>query len=1535
MKPKKSRNSTAHKASKTNKTNKTNKASKAHKTGRVNKTKTTKNNAKSILGLFITMLLLLSLANALLATPQSSPPQQITAQNESDQMARARVALEDSVEAAEALLQNTLQRENGSGVAIHQFWAPLDAHLALRDTTNSAKTMLEALQAHGLTIITQDGEGRNIDQAEITLTVNGVSAAYQTTNGSIEILNIPIGSTVSLAAAPAPDTHYAFLRWEVIDGDAEISPFVPVPEIIMPHGMLTLSAIFDAGVPPVWSDAVANTPVGLPVEYADISGFSLSDYIDISGLSDYKSEIEPLAYSNNALNIQELPNTIIFSTEAESHTTSPSALTAFNSEQDEQDKQVTAQSVAVTLWPLAGFTTIGLPLGITWSVSVPSQFSSWISVPSNHIVHVPPHNNDSFRIYVTENTGSSPRVGTVMVHLQGDSSPTPVTVTQEAGGVLELLYDTWTPIANGAYEDFYVFTNHNRQWNVTSNVAWLTMLEAVPANRTGEGVFRMWAEPHLGTTTRTGTITVSASGVPSRTITVQQAPGAVLSSPAGTITIEDGAISQSQPIQITSNRTWTVTSNAPSWLTVENITPSNRTGNGSFTIATTANIAATTRTGTITVALATPVSGVSSRVITVVQHPGNGLVLNASRLTATAQPASVRIDVFSNRTWSVPTINIAGATITNITPTNRTGNGSFVVNFSENLGNTARTGTLTVTAAGSPTTTRSVPVTQNSGAVLLLSGNLLLGSPAMGAAFAEITSNRTWNISISNNALSWLFIDEISPTNRTGNGSFWIVMDENFGPAQRTGTITATTGTGASAISETIEVRQAGRTANLALSENLWQPTARASSATITVTSTATWTATSNQPWLTASPTSRTGSGLLTINAAANTTNASRTGLVLLTAPGAATRFVRVVQSSPNALSNADWVMYHDTPLDTEVYVTSSRVDFGSFSNVYMGMVRDMASGGGQGELYALSANGWVLVGGLTFSDVGGFSDNGYGGWFSDNDYGVDYSVDYGVDYTVEGFSQLIATLTSTNQSFSFSRPAPLSSPNAPSTLRDFFAWFSTCRIIFEANGGNFRNDNGSTSTTFTKSIARIPMARVGTLPPDPRRTFYEFVGWFTTPNQTGGTRVTENTPVTGNVTYWARWQPELIIHTPTSNGTVDPDTDLRVIWTNNPRILEYRVTLRNLTTGSLPIENRYVEGSGNLFVVNQQYLTMGQRYRLEITAIYRNNTSITTRKTVDFECALNGVFQLRNGSSYLTVQNGYNYAGTPFISAPLASGGNLLGQNMRLRYYPDYEAYTISAISSCNGFTRVMGANGNALQVQNRTLAQTQLFTITDTGGGQYAIQPKSNPSQALERNGSTVRLATYNDSAEQKWGLEYNSAYMAQEDYYNSLNWHWPVDISRTSTSSYGNRNSGFHTGFDIGRGGADGNPLMRSVADGIVLDYDVSNSNTGTGTFIKIMVNDYVYNGVEKIEVQYNHLIPERPKRYDALGTPEIERHETVSRGETIAKMGTTGSSTGVHLDLKVFISGDLLSNGTTTNPFQFFRYMRDLFTDTQVP
>ncbi|MCL2362344.1 MAG: InlB B-repeat-containing protein [Defluviitaleaceae bacterium] len=91
-----------------------------------------------------------------------------------------------------------------------------------------------------------------------------------------------------------------------------------------------------------------------------------------------------------------------------------------------------------------------------------------------------------------------------------------------------------------------------------------------------------------------------------------------------------------------------------------------------------------------------------------------------------------------------------------------------------------------------------------------------------------------------------------------------------------------------------------------------------------------------------------------------------------------------------------------------------------------------------------------------------------------------------------------------------------------PNTDTTFWARWEVV-LTFDANGG----------TPATQTIARVPGSRIGNpLPPNPTRTGYIFAGWFTTPDATGGTRVTDMS-WTPNIatTYWARWVTSITVY--------------------------------------------------------------------------------------------------------------------------------------------------------------------------------------------------------------------------------------------------------------------------------------------------------------------------------------------------------------------------------------------------------------------
>ena len=122
------------------------------------------------------------------------------------------------------------------------------------------------------------------------------------------------------------------------------------------------------------------------------------------------------------------------------------------------------------------------------------------------------------------------------------------------------------------------------------------------------------------------------------------------------------------------------------------------------------------------------------------------------------------------------------------------------------------------------------------------------------------------------------------------------------------------------------------------------------------------------------------------------------------------------------------------------------------------------------------------------------------------------------------------------------------------------------------------------------------------------------------------------------------------------------------------------------------------------------------------------------------------------------------------------------------------------------------------------------------------------------------------------------------------------WPVPSSQNVSSGYGWRicpfhGREFHGAIDIA---ANGGAAIVSVADGTVIS---AGWNGGFGNSIK------VDHGGGLVSM-YNH-----------CSGFAASVGQTVSKGQTIAYVGTTGSSTGNHLDFRVF------KDGVTQNPFSY--------------
>ena len=119
------------------------------------------------------------------------------------------------------------------------------------------------------------------------------------------------------------------------------------------------------------------------------------------------------------------------------------------------------------------------------------------------------------------------------------------------------------------------------------------------------------------------------------------------------------------------------------------------------------------------------------------------------------------------------------------------------------------------------------------------------------------------------------------------------------------------------------------------------------------------------------------------------------------------------------------------------------------------------------------------------------------------------------------------------------------------------------------------------------------------------------------------------------------------------------------------------------------------------------------------------------------------------------------------------------------------------------------------------------------------------------------------------------------------------WPLSLSLV-TDEFGPRDSPggigstYHRGIDFGGGGP-----IKAAGRGVVVE---AGPNGGLGNWVLIRHKP-------GLETGYGHMAP---------GSPIVSVGQAVAQGQTLGTMGTTGTSTGIHLHLEVHV------NGVQTNP-----------------
>ena len=465
------------------------------------------------------------------------------------------------------------------------------------------------------------------------------------------------------------------------------------------------------------------------------------------------------------------------------------------------------------------------------------------------------------------------RIATVTLSAKGLTDRT-VTVVQAVG---DATLSVSTPTANVSKienSSASLDVTSNSTWTATSDQNWLT----VPSGATGNGTLTCTstlANPTI--TTRSAIVTLKATGVSDKIVTVTQEAGdATLSVSAITANVTKTANS-SAIIDITSNTTWTATSDQ-TWLTAT----SGATGNGTLTCTAAANPTINIRTAIVTL----KATGASDKIVTVTQEAGDATLLVSSttaNVTKTANSSAI-IDITSNSTWT------ATSDQTWLTATSgATGNGTLTCTATANPTIIIRTAIVTLKATGA--SDKIVTVTQEAGdATLSVSANTAsVAKTANSSVNIDITSNTTWT-SISDQ--SWLTV----AAGGTGNSTLtFTAITTNPVITTRIAKVTIkATGT----VDQVVTVTQAVGDATLSVSAttanigNMANITSR-----VNIISNSPCSASSDQSWLLVKSSGKGDYSLPFYAVSANPLATTRQAIITITTVGAADKTITVTQA--------------------------------------------------------------------------------------------------------------------------------------------------------------------------------------------------------------------------------------------------------------------------------------------------------------------------------------------------------------------------------------------------------------------------------------------------------------------------------------------------------------------------------------------------------------------------------------------------------------------------------------------------------------
>ena len=525
----------------------------------------------------------------------------------------------------------------------------------------------------------------------------------------------------------------------------------------------------------------------------------------------------------------------------------------------------TTASVAKTANSTA---TVNVTSNTDWSAS---DDAAWLTLSTASGM-----GNETLTFTAQANPTITTRIATVTLSATGVASKT-ITVTQAVGDPTLSVSATTASVAKAANSTASVNVVSNTTWSAADDATWLTLSTT---SGVGNATLTFTAQVNPTITTRIATVTLSATGVASKTITVTQAVGDPTLSVSATTASVAKAANSTASVSVISNTDWSTADDAE-WLT---LSISSGTGYASLTLTAQANPTITTRIATVTISA----TGVASKTITVTQAVGDP-TLSVSATTATVAKAAnstASVNVMSNTDWSAAD----DAAWLTLSAEYETGNATLTLTAEANPNITTRFATITISATG--VASKTITVTQAVGdpTLSVSATTASVNNLANSSASVNVISNTTWNAADDD---AWL---TLSTSSGTGNATLTFTAQVNPIITTRIATVTISA-TGVA--SKTITVTQAvGDPILLVSVSEIFLPSQSGSNNLVTVTSNTTWQAYSNQDWLTVSPFTLTGNGTLSITATTNNGLTARSATITITTQDFTSKTITVNQAA-------------------------------------------------------------------------------------------------------------------------------------------------------------------------------------------------------------------------------------------------------------------------------------------------------------------------------------------------------------------------------------------------------------------------------------------------------------------------------------------------------------------------------------------------------------------------------------------------------------------------------------------------------------